>query len=161
MPTRFCSSGPEMPSVAGTKRSLPPILFHSSSPSLTKAPVENAVGVKVVPTAYTSGPMPDTTDVWILVSSSLAVAKVSNFTVAPVCALNLSLMDFCQAANSSGYWVLAPISMVSVLPSPPLPLPPPSSPPPQAVSVATSATAPASAITERLFVKLIVVSPLA
>jgi hypothetical protein len=40
MPTWFCSSGPEMPRVAGTNFSLPPSFFHSSSPSFTNAPVE-------------------------------------------------------------------------------------------------------------------------
>ena len=37
-----------------------------------------------------SGPWPDSTEVWIFVSSSLGEANVSNVTVAPVCALNLA-----------------------------------------------------------------------
>ena len=39
-PTWFWSSGPEMPSVAGTNLSFPPIFCHSLSPSFTNAPVE-------------------------------------------------------------------------------------------------------------------------
>ncbi len=49
MPTSFFSSGPEMPSVAGTNRSRPPTFAQSASVSFTNAPVEYAVGVKVVP----------------------------------------------------------------------------------------------------------------
>ena len=110
----------------------------------------------MVPTAYTSGPVPDTTEVWIFVSSSLALAKVSNFTVAPVCALNLSLTDFCQAWNSCGYCVLAPISTLRVLPAPlPPPLLPPS--PPHAASAAASTVVLARATTERIVLKPIVV----
>src|SRR4051812_12977317 len=154
-PIWCCSSGPEMPSVAGTNLSLPPIFCHSESPSVTKALVEYAVGVIVVPTAYTSGPLPDTTEVWILVSSSLAVANVSQASDAPVCALNLSATDFCQSCISCGYWVLAPISTCKVLPEA---LPPPlSSSPPQAAMEVVSAIAPASA-TRRSLREPIVVS---
>jgi hypothetical protein len=47
-----------------------------------------------------SGPLPDTADVSILVTSSLALANVSNLTVAPVWVLNWLAMSCCQAANS-------------------------------------------------------------
>jgi hypothetical protein len=40
IPTWLLASGPEMPSDAGTNRSLPPTFCHSASPSLTNAPVE-------------------------------------------------------------------------------------------------------------------------
>src|SRR4051794_2761009 len=157
IPIWFLSSGPEMPSVDGMNLFFPPILFHSSFPSVTKALVEYAVGVIVVPTAYTSGPVPDTTDVWILVISSLADANVSHLSVAPVCVLNLSATDFCQVACCCGYCVFAAISTSRVLPPPPLP-PPESSPPPQAASAAVSAAAPRTARADRVVLTLISIS---
>src|SRR6478609_2233493 len=102
IPTRLFASGPEIPSVAGTNLSFPPSAVHSLSVSLTKAPVAYAVGVKVVPRLYTSGPCPDTTEVWILVSSSLAEANVSHLTSAPVWALNFADVESNQAFCSAG-----------------------------------------------------------
>src|SRR3954451_9696419 len=79
-----------------------------------------------------SGPLPDTADVSILVTSSLALANVSNLTVAPVWVLNWLAMSCCQAANSLGNCVFAPMYTSSVLPAPLVPPPPepPESPPP-------------------------------
>ncbi|MCY1217701.1 hypothetical protein D9M72_296240 [compost metagenome] len=65
-----------------------------------------------------SGPCPETTEVWMRVSSSLAEAKVSNFTSAPVSALNLAAMSLCHFFCCSGYWLRTPTRTLSVLPVP-------------------------------------------
>src|SRR5947209_13857885 len=106
-----------------------------------------------------SGPLPDTADVSILVTSSLALANCSHLTVAPVWDLNWFPMSCCQAANCCGNCVFAPTNTSSVLPEPlvpppELPLPPP---PPHAASARPSAVVPASASTERRVVKPIAV----
>src|SRR5919202_558485 len=101
-----------------------------------------------------SGPLPDTADVSILVTSSLALANVSHLTVAPVWVLNWLAMSCCQAANSFGNCVLAPMYTFSVLPAPsapPPPLEPLPPPPPHAARAATEA-APITASAERLVV---------
>src|SRR3954452_18311643 len=98
-----------------------------------------------------SGPLPDTADVSILVTSSLPLANVSHFTVAPVWVLNWFPMSCCQAANSFGNCVFAPTYTSRVLPAPlvpppPLPLEPP---PPQAVSPAVTVAAASTARADR------------
>src|SRR3954447_10768660 len=99
-----------------------------------------------------SGPLPDTADVSILVTSSLALANVSNLTVAPVWVLNWLAMSCCQAANSLGNWVFAPMYTSTVLPAPlvpPPPLEPPEPPPPQAASPAVTAAVANTATADR------------
>src|SRR3954449_7014837 len=100
-----------------------------------------------------SGPLPDTADVSILVTSSLALANVSHLTVAPVWVLNWFAMSCCQAANSFGNCVFAPMYTSKVLPAPlvppPPPLEPPEPPPPQAASPAVTAAAPNTATADR------------
>src|SRR6478672_3875022 len=101
-----------------------------------------------------SGPLPDTTDVSILVTSSFALANSSHLTVAPVWALNWFPMSVRQALTCSGNCVLVPTSTSRVLPEPLVPPPPPPPLlPPQAASTRPSADIPASASTGRLLVK--------
>src|SRR5919199_4886723 len=108
-----------------------------------------------------SGPLPDTADVSILVTSSLALANVSNLTVAPVWVLNWLAMSCCQAANSFGNWVLALMYTFRVLPAPlvpPPPLEPLPPPPPQAASAVATVATPATTSTERIVLDRILVS---
>src|SRR3954453_23517998 len=102
-----------------------------------------------------SGPLPDTADVSILVTSSLALANVSNLTVAPVWVLNWLAMSCCQAANSFGNCVFAPMYTSSVWPAPLVPPPePPESPPPppQAARPRVTVVAASTARAERTVV---------
>src|SRR4051794_17755567 len=89
-----------------------------------------------------SGPLPDTTDVSILVTSSFAVANSSHLTVAPVWALNWFPTSCRQALICSGNWVFVLTTTSSVLPAPLVPPPPPLPPPllPHAASPAASVT---------------------
>src|SRR5919206_122694 len=68
-----------------------------------------------------SGPLPDTAEVSILVTSSLALANVSHLTVAPVWVLNWFAMSCCQAAYSFGNCVFAETNTSMVLPAPLVP----------------------------------------
>src|SRR4051794_4671629 len=102
-----------------------------------------------------SGPLPDTADVSILVTSSLALANVSHLTVAPVWVLNWFAMSCCQAANSFGNCVFAPMYTSRVLPAPFVPPPePPESPPPppQAARPTLTVVAASTARAERTVV---------
>src|SRR3954464_7648712 len=102
-----------------------------------------------------SGPLPDTADVSILVTSSLALANVSHLTVAPVWVLNWLAMSCCQAANSFGNCVFAPMYTSSVWPAPLVPPPePPESParPPQAACPRLTVVAASTARAERTVV---------
>src|SRR3954469_18302890 len=102
-----------------------------------------------------SGPLPDTADVSILVTPSLALANVSNLTVAPVWVLNWLEMSCCQAANSFGNCVFDPMYTSRVLPAPFVPPPePPESPPPppQAARPTLTVVAASTARAERTVV---------
>src|SRR3954452_14748185 len=105
-----------------------------------------------------SGPLPDTADVSILVTSSLALANVSHLTVAPVWVLNWFAMSCCQAANSFGNCVFAPMYTSSVFPAPlvPPPEPPEPPPPPQAARPTVTVVAASTARAERTVVDRIV-----
>src|ERR1035437_5030601 len=65
-----------------------------------------------------SGPWPATTDVWILVSSSLPLAKVWKLTVAPVCFWNAADTSLNHCCCCAPYLPSAPIRTVSVWPAP-------------------------------------------
>src|SRR3954466_8835539 len=101
-----------------------------------------------------SGPLPDTADVSILVTSSLALANVSHLTVAPVWVLNWFPTSCCQAANSLGNCVLAPTNTSRVLPAPLVPPPPPDPAPPlpHAASPVTTVAAASTASVDRALV---------
>src|SRR3954451_10605531 len=106
-----------------------------------------------------SGPLPDTADVSILVTSSLALANVSHLTVAPVWVLNWLAMSCCQAANSFGNCVFAPMYTSRVFPAPLVPPPEPPElppPPPQAARPTVTVVAASTARAERTVVDRIV-----
>src|ERR1035437_6830502 len=65
-----------------------------------------------------SGPWLATTDVWILVSSSLPLAKVWKLTVAPVCFWNAAATSLNHCCCWAPYLPSAPIRTVSVWPAP-------------------------------------------
>src|ERR1035437_7558283 len=65
-----------------------------------------------------SGPWLATTDVWILVSSSVPLAKVWKLTVAPVCVWNAADTSLNHCCCSAPYLPSAPIRTVSVWPAP-------------------------------------------
>src|ERR1019366_9655549 len=65
-----------------------------------------------------SGPWLATTDVWILVSSSLPLAKVWKLTVAPVCFWNAADTSLNHCCCWAPYLPSAPIRTVSVWPAP-------------------------------------------
>src|SRR5450830_1378839 len=65
-----------------------------------------------------SGPWLATTDVWILVSSSLPLAKVWKLTVAPVCVWNAADTSLNHCCCCGPYLPSAPIRTVSVWPAP-------------------------------------------
>jgi hypothetical protein len=102
--TAICSSSdrPEIPSGPSKNFSRPPTASQSSSERTRKAPVASATGTNVVPMAKTSGPLLATTEVWILVCSSAALAMVSNSIAVPVSASNASAVCRCHSRCSSG-----------------------------------------------------------
>src|SRR5450759_2314208 len=65
-----------------------------------------------------SGPWLATTDVWILISSSLPLAKVSKLTFAPVCAWNVVDTSLNHCCCCAPYLPSTPMRTVSVWPAP-------------------------------------------
>src|SRR5450756_1112720 len=65
-----------------------------------------------------SGPWLATTDVWILVSSSLPLAKVPKVTFAPVCASNAVDTSLNHCCCCAPYLPSTPMRTVSVWPAP-------------------------------------------
>src|SRR5450756_1239590 len=65
-----------------------------------------------------SGPWLATTDVWILVSSSLPLAKVPKLTFAPVCASNAVDTSLNHCCCCAPYLPSTPMRTVSVWPAP-------------------------------------------
>src|ERR1035437_920786 len=65
-----------------------------------------------------SGPWLATTDVWILVSSSVPLAKVWTLTVAPVCVWNAADTSLNHCCCCAPYLPSTPMRTVSVWPAP-------------------------------------------